>query len=139
MRDCEAKHEARCGCGGLTAKVSVEPAHIYACSCLNCQRESGSSFTYAALFPKEAVTVTGESQTWWRTADSGRWVETTFCPVCGVTVTSRMEAAPDLVGISVGCFADPDFKKPSVLYWASRRHHWLGIPEDVELLETQDG
>ena len=138
MVDGSTGHVAKCGCGGLTAAASAEPVHVYACTCLNCQRESGSAFTYVALFPKLAVAMSGEHQTWWRTADSGRWIETIFCPTCGVTVASRMESAPELIGLSVGCFTDPDFKKPEVLYWASRRHRWLEMPESVELMETQE-
>jgi hypothetical protein len=57
--------------------------------------------------------------------------------VCGVTVYFRAEAAPGMVGIPAGCFADPDFPKPKLLVWASRRHHWLELPEDITLLDTQ--
>jgi hypothetical protein len=49
----------------------------------------------------------------------------------------RAEGLPGAVGVSVGCFADPDFAKPSKLYWASRRHRWLEPPSGVEPLDTQ--
>jgi hypothetical protein len=137
-RDTTAR-TASCGCGGLTATVSGEPSDVYACSCLDCQRESGSVFTYVALFPADAVTPAGEHRTWRRSSDSGRWIETTFCPTCAGAVLSRMEALPDSVGVAVGCFADPDFKRPDIVFWASRRHHWLDMPEAVELMETQPG
>ena len=128
---------ASCGCGNLTATVSGEPSEVYVCSCHNCQRESGSAFSYGAMYPQTAVSIAGERKIWRRHVDSGRWLETEFCPTCGVTVCYRMEAAPETVGVSVGCFADPDFAKPENHYWASRRHHWFRFPDDIESEETQ--
>ena len=69
--------------------------------------------------------------------NSGRWIETEFCPTCGVTVCFRMEAWPEVIGVAAGCFADPEFAKPEKLYWAQRRHRWLEFPEGLELVETQ--
>ena len=131
------EREARCGCGVFRVTVSGEPLEICACSCLNCQRESGGAFTYEALYPKSGVSAVGERTTWRRHVDSGRWLETDFCPVCGVAVCTRMEAFPEMVSVSVGCFADPDFPLPERLYWASRCHRWLKFPEGTELVETQ--
>ncbi len=123
---------ASCGCGNLTVTTRGEPADVYACSCLNCQRETGSAFSYGASFPEAAVSIAGERRVWRRQADSGRWIETEFCPTCGVAVIYRLELLPGTIGVSVGCFADPDFAKPKELYWAERRHHWLQFPEGID-------
>ncbi len=128
---------ASCACGNLTVTTSGEPSEVYACSCLNCQRESGSAFSYGAIYPETAVSIAGERRVWRRHADSGRWVETEFCPTCGVTVCYRMESSPEVIGVSAGCFTDPDFAKPEKLYWAARRHRWLEFPEGIELVEIQ--
>ena len=128
---------AKCCCCNLTATASGEPVHVYACSCLECQRGSGSAFSYGAIYPQEAVTVAGNSTLYSRRSDAGRRIESWFCPVCGVTVYFRAEAMPGMVGIAAGCFADPDFPKPKLLFWASRRHRWLELPEDITLLDTQ--
>ena len=133
------KRIAQCGCGALTATVGGDPVTVYGCSCVACQRKSGSAFTYAAMFPSAAVTVTGERKTWRYTGDSGRWIENFFCPTCGVAVGFLSEGMPELTGISVGCFADPDFAPPLRLYWASRRHRWLTFHNDLKLLDTQEG
>jgi hypothetical protein len=135
----DGKRIAQCGCGALTAAVSGDPVTVYGCSCVACQRKSGSAFTYAAMFPSAAVTVTGERKRWRYTGDSGRWIENFFCPTCGVAVGFLSEGMPDMTGISVGCFADPDFAPPLRLYWASRRHRWLAFDNDLTLLDTQDG
>jgi len=44
---------------------------------------------------------------------------------------------PGTLGVPVGCFADPSFAKPSKLFQASRRYHWLDLPKDIAIVETQ--
>jgi hypothetical protein len=128
---------ATCSCRSLTVMARGEPAHVYACSCLECQRGTGSAFSYAAIYPERAVTVAGEATLFRQRGDSGRLTESSFCPVCGVTVCFRAEAMPGMIGIAAGCFADPDFAKPERLFWASRRHRWLDLPDAIALIETQ--
>lgn len=128
---------AGCGCGGLTVTTRGEPAEVHLCSCLNCQRESGSAFSYTAVYPEAAVAVAGARKVWRRTVDSGRWLETLFCPTCSVAVLSRAEHSPGTVGVAVGCYADPAFAKPETLVWASRRHPWVYFDKGIELVETE--
>ena len=40
---------ARCACGNLTVTARGEPLEVYLCSCKDCQRGTGSAFSYAAL------------------------------------------------------------------------------------------
>ena len=139
MKETEDKRErkASCGCGNLMVTTSVEPLEVAACSCLDCQRQSGSAFSYIAVYSESTVSITGRRRVWRRQGDLGRWVEFDFCPTCGVSVCFRMEAWPETIGVSVGCFADSDFAQPEKLYWASRVHRWLAFPEGVELIETE--
>ncbi|MDF1794344.1 MAG: GFA family protein [Thalassobaculaceae bacterium] len=128
---------ARCGCGAVSVTVIGQPHEVYACGCLNCQRETGSVFTYTASYRGVVATVAGEVRLWRRTVDSGRWCENGFCPTCGTHVFSRSEFEADLIKIAVGCFADPDFQAPETLYYATRSHRWLGLPESTVQLDTQ--
>lgn len=132
-----SERTASCLCGNLQAIAQGEPEAVYLCSCRDCQRRSGGAFTYAALYSESAVTVEGEQRTYRRIGDSGRAIESHFCPTCGVTVFFRAEAMPGLVGVAAGCFADKHFTKPSRLYWASRHHHWLDLPETIAREDTQ--
>jgi hypothetical protein len=102
-------------------------------------RKSGSAFTYSALFSENSVSIKGERRTWRYTGDSGRWIETSFCPACGVTVCFVGEGLPNLIGVSIGCFADPEFAVPARIYWAPRRHRWLALPDGIDANETQPG
>jgi hypothetical protein len=128
---------ARCACGGLTVTARGEPLDVYLCSCTDCQRGTGSAFSYAALFPEPVVTITGERRQYTQCADSGRVVDSYFCPTCGTAVAFRAEGLPGMLGVPVGCFADANFARPSKLFWASRRHHWLELPDTIALIETQ--
>jgi hypothetical protein len=126
-----------CYCGKLTVSARGEPLHIYACACKDCQRSSGSAFSYAAIFPDSAVTIEGERREYRHHGDSGRFVDSYFCPAFGAGVAFRAEGLPGMLGVPVGCFADPNFAQPSTLFWASRRHHWLELPAGTTPVETQ--
>jgi hypothetical protein len=132
-----AERVAHCACGGLTVTTRGEPVDVYLCSCTACQRGTGSAFSYAAIFPESAVSIAGERRSYRQQGSSGRFVDSSFCPICGTAVLFRAERLPGTLGVPVGCFADPSFAKPSKLFWASRRHHWLDLPEDIALVDTQ--
>ena len=35
---------------------------------------------------------------------------------------------PYMIGVAVGCFADPDFPAPQVSLYEQRRHRWVEVP-----------
>ena len=95
---------AACACGALTATAKASPSKVHACSCLECQRRSGSAFTYTAFFADADVTIAGEYRTWRRDSEAGRFHETSFCPTCGCAMFYRLEALPGVIGVPVGSF-----------------------------------
>jgi hypothetical protein len=128
---------AACACGALRLRVAGEPTQVYACSCLLCQRQSGSVFTYTAFYREPQIsTIEGPFHSWRRGSEFGRWVESSFCPTCGSQVFGRVEALPNEIGVSVGCFSDPAFPAPSIIYWGSHKGHWLALP-GIEALAEQ--
>ena len=128
---------AACCCGALSVTVSAPALSVHACACLDCQRRSGSAFTCTAFFAEEVASIQGEYRTFSRIADSGQANESGFCPACGSSVLSRLEGMPGVVGVAVGCFADPAFDKPGTLYWTIRRHGWLATPLGAADVERQ--
>jgi hypothetical protein len=138
-QDDSPERAARCACGNLTVTARGEPIDVYLCSCTDCQRGTGSAFSYAAIFPEFAVTIAGDGRQYRHRGDAGRSVDSYFCPTCGTAVLFRAEGLPGTLGVPVGCFADPGFARPSKLFWASRRHHWLDLPQRIALIETQPG
>lgn len=130
---------AKCVCGQLSVDVEGEPSGVYACSCKKCQRGSGSAFSYAAQFKTTALKVSGDHKAYRDTGESGNWTEGHFCPTCGATVFPLFQHMTDEAIVSAGCFEDSSFAPPQILFWASRKHEWLKVPDDTTLLETQPG
>ena len=128
---------ASCACGALRVTALGAPEIVNACSCFDCQKRSGSAFTYTAFFPNDAVRIEGEARPYRETRSAGRWHEVRFCANCGVGVVSLLEVFPHLTGVAVGCFGDPSFESPGGFYWAARRHRWLPAPDGVRVVEEQ--
>lgn len=118
--------EAACACGQLSLTVTGEPAMISQCHCLLCQRRTGSPYGVTAFFRRDqAHKPVGTSQPFHRKGDSGNGITFHFCPRCGSTVFWEPDARPEMLCISVGTFADPEFGAPQRSIWAESRHAWV--------------
>ncbi len=123
--------EAACGCGRLRVTTVGEPDLVIACSCLACQRRTGSPFGVGAYFKKEAVSVEGDARVYSRVADSGLDVSIRFCPGCGTSLWWSAELRPDHYGVAVGGFGDPGFARPGRVVWSESKHPWVRFPDGV--------
>lgn len=122
---------AACGCGRVTAVCEGEPVRVSVCHCLACQRRSGSAFAAQARFPSDRVTVSGETHTYVRVADSGNRASFHFCPGCGATIAYQLETDPAVIAIPLGAFADPGFAPgPAYSVYENRKHAWVAILGD---------
>ena len=126
---------ASCSCGKLALVVRGEPVRISMCHCLECQRRTGSAFGAQARFHVADVEITGPSTAYRRVADSGNAITFHFCLDCGSTVYYLPEAEPDVIAVPIGAFADPGFPRPRVSVYESRKHPWVGLPDDIEHLD----
>ncbi len=123
---------AHCNCGALRAEVDGEPEAVVACHCVDCQRRTGSVIGVGAYYPENRVRITGERKNFMRGTASGKKFEQSFCPHCGTSVFWVAELKPNVVGIAVGCFADPTFPAPMRSVWEQTHHPWLGLPEGIQ-------
>jgi len=129
---------ARCSCGQLSVTVRGDPTMHGICSCIECQRLTGSSFYHHGYWAKSTVRqITGESTTWRRISEAGRWVDNYFCPVCGTGLYSLAEFDSDLICVSIGSFGDPSFPAPQYSIWQRHKHAWVQIPATCEAMDTQ--
>ncbi|KRB53449.1 aldehyde-activating protein [Rhizobium sp. Root708] len=103
-----------CLCGQVRIAVRGEPTRIGICHCTDCRQESGSAFTYFAVWPAEQFETRGETS-----AYSGR----SFCSRCG----SRLYSANDKEAeIKLGSLHDaPTGLWPTYELWVKRREPWL--------------
>jgi hypothetical protein len=133
MHSGQTRRTATCSCRAVELVLAGEPRRVYACSCLECQRCTGSAFSYRAIYADSAVvSKKGEIRSWRRSGSSGQWLEQTFCTACGSVVFMRAEALKDALSVSVGCLEDRDFPAPQMLHWPDRKHRWLcleGMPD----------
>jgi hypothetical protein len=102
-----------CLCGDVQFVATGRPYRVGICHCLDCRKNHGALFHASAIFPSDAVTVTGQ------TADyQGRF----FCPRCGSPVFGRFD---DEIGVNLGAFDAPDQFTPTYELWTIRREEWL--------------
>jgi hypothetical protein len=126
------KRAAKCHCGDLVVETVGEPQDVFMCHCELCQRRTGTSYNLGAWFRTKDVTVTGATKEYVRKGESGSEATFYFCPNCGSNVFWKAEdILPQMVGVAVGCFADPEFPKPSLSAYGKRRHRWLALPAGV--------
>ncbi|WP_298242078.1 GFA family protein [uncultured Bradyrhizobium sp.] len=119
--------DARCRCGALSLSLPGPSQLVVACHCLDCQRRTGAPFGVGAFYPVEAVTISGPSKQYVRTAESGGQVRSHFCPDCGATVYWQAENLPGMIGIAVGAIADPDFPRPVRSVFEQSKHGWVEV------------
>lgn len=105
--------EGGCLCGEVRVVASGEPYRVGLCHCLDCRKHTGSLFHASAIFPAEAVTVSGAAHEY-----AGRW----FCPRCGSSVFGR---SGDEIEVSLGALDSPDRFVPTYELWSVRREDWL--------------
>lgn len=102
-----------CLCGSLRIVAVGRPYRVGICHCLDCRKHHGALFHASAVFPADAVTVTGAA---------GDYHGRCFCPACGSPVFGR---SGDEVQVNLGALDVPDLFKPTYEQWTVRREGWL--------------
>lgn len=102
-----------CLCGDVRLRASGEPHRAGICHCLDCRKHHGALFFAAAIFPRKAVTIEGETRDY-----AGRH----FCPRCGSSVFAR---AADEIEVHPGSLDVPDQLIPTYENRVIRRESWL--------------
>ena len=108
---------ARCHCGSLRVIAAGEPERVYVCHCRACQRRTGAVVHSGCAYPKSRVRIDGDNKIYERDADSGFKIRFHFCPNCGSNVLWEGDKDPNIYGITVGSFADPNFPPPTFSVW----------------------
>jgi len=106
-----------CLCGAVRYSVRGEPVHVRRCHCASCRKESGSAFTVYALWPTEALELSGELAGY-----DGRG----FCPRCGSRLVDTAADDETLVEIRLGSLDEAPFElEPVDEIWVKRRESWI--------------
>lgn len=102
-----------CLCGNLRITATGKPYRVGICHCLDCRKHHGALFHASAIFPQEAVTISGDTRS---------YAERYFCPQCGSTVFGRSD---DEIEINLGSLDEPNQFIPTYELWTIRRETWL--------------
>ncbi|MBV4457957.1 GFA family protein [Pseudomonas sp. COR58] len=102
-----------CLCGEIRFEATGRPYRVGICHCLDCRKFHGALFHASAIFPEDAVTVTGRPSGY-----GGRF----FCPRCGSSVFSR---SGDEIEVNLGSLDAQDRLQPTYELWTVRRESWL--------------
>ena len=102
-----------CLCGDVRIVASGQPYRVGLCHCLDCRKHHGALFYASAVFDRDAVTVSGNTNDF-----EGRF----FCPRCGSSVFAR---SGDEIEVHLGSLDDPDRLVPTYESWTLRREAWL--------------
>ena len=134
-------HEGGCVCGEVRYRIQGDPLRVTVCHCAWCQRRTGTGFAVEAVFKLDQVELVGLPCRRYRhvSDESGRWLETEFCPVCGTTIGFTLEAVPAIRTIGAGTFDDPGWIRADRFLFRhvfTRSHRdWSEIPGGVEAHE----
>ena len=123
-----------CSCGAVRYNINAEPVRGFQCQCRDCQMDSGGGHSSVFVFPRAALTISGEVREIVRTSDRGAVKNKGFCPNCGVSIYNQPGKFPELIGIYVGSLDDATAFKPAAIFYAARGHAWDFLDPDVPKL-----
>lgn len=107
------------------------------CSCLDCQRATGTGHAAIAIVKRADVSVEGEHAGFARPADSGAILTRSFCAACGTPLFAASSRAPGSLLLPVGLFgADSAWFEPRHLIFARSHHAWDNLDPGVVPHET---
>ena len=130
--------EGKCQCGEVQYRVSGESAALFACHCLECQRQSASAFGMAFWihnYGKEIIR--GHLHSWVRTTPSGKKMTCEFCPVCGSRIFHLTSGQTDIISIKPGTLNNTKNLRPVAHIWVDNAQPWVSFEEGC-LLYPED-
>lgn len=116
-----------CKCGQVRYEIRGEPIRTGLCHCETCRKDTGSAFSFFGIWPRAAVTLSGELGGWRSRAGLDR-----FCPHCGSSLFCFDEGS-DEIEIKLGTLdGGPSEITPRYELWTIRREHWLAPLDRAE-------
>jgi hypothetical protein len=120
----EVAANGRCLCGAVTLAVKGTPVRMAQCHCRDCQRVTGTGHSSNAFFRADDVTITGDTNGYTLTADSGNASTRHFCPKCGSRMFGTNTGRPGMYVVPVGIFEDSSWFAPQAVVYTRSRPAW---------------
>lgn len=129
-----------CLCGAVRYESSGEPQFSLQCHCRDCQRASGAPHVAAVRMSSTAFRIVhGTPKRYVARADSGNDVTRVFCGDCGTPLYVQVSTRPDIVGVRVCTFDDPDWFRPEANIFMKSAQPWDHRDAAVPAFETYPG
>ncbi len=127
-----------CLCEAVRFEIKAEgPMAVRQCWCRVCQFIGAGSGTVNAVFPKDAITVTGATTDYASVADSGSIMHRRFCAKCGTPLFSEAEQRPNHIVVRVGTLDDPNLATPAAIIWTKSAPDWACFDPTLPQAEGQ--
>lgn len=111
-----------CHCGAVRYVVTAAPRRHSLCCCTDCRRSAGAPLVGWAVFPEDALVVTGEVVRYNSSGDVFR----EFCPRCGTGLFYRSATNfPGEVDVRSGTLDDTESIAPTELVQLDDAPSWL--------------
>ncbi len=114
-----------CRCGLVSFTAEVEPSRVMVCHCSDCQTLSGAPFRAVVASPYSTLTVSGQTKSYVKVAESGNRRAQVFCPECATPLWATSPENPTSVVIRVGCLHERAALRPAVQIWTQSAQPWL--------------
>ncbi len=122
-----------CLCGAVRYRCEGEPESMGICQCERCQKQSGSSFLIAMVYPSDKVEIEqGELTAYTASIDGEHELTRYFCPRCGSAVMITLDRYPDIRSMMGGTFDDKTLVRPTFSLWCSSGQPWVELPQSLE-------
>ena len=113
----------RCQCGAISYEATGDPAYSALCHCADCRRSAGAPMVGWALFPLEAVTITGSPWLYQSSQNATRH----FCGTCGTGLFyTNPVAFPGAIDIQTGTLDDASALPPQAQIQMAEAAPWVG-------------
>jgi len=125
-------YTGQCNCGAISVTITAEPVATRQCWCRQCQKIAAGGATHNAIFPADAVIVTGPRSETSYTAASGSILTHEFCPACGTHVLGRSSARPQFRTVRLGMLDEGHGLRPAAAIWLEEAPDWAVIDPALE-------
>ena len=125
-----------CLCGHVRYRLSAEPVASRICWCRDCQHIAGNG-TVNAIFPSEAIHITGNTSAYVSTAESGNQITRRFCPQCGSHLFADSSGRAGFTVVRIGTLDDPSSVRPAMNIWSTSAPSWACLDTELQTAERQ--
>lgn len=125
-----------CQCGAIRYAAEGAPVHNALCHCADCRASAGAYVIGWALFPRDAVTITGTPVGY----ASSQGTTRQFCGTCGTGLFFLNEAQfPGQIDIQSATLDDPDALPPEMRIQTADAPRWMARMADLPAFERFPG